>query len=362
MGKKIDESIILKAKDMYVNEHISCEQIAKKLGIGASTVVRNLRKIGVEVASHPHAGKFNIDDAIKLYTQDKIPIHKIAEIFKSTEKTISKVLKENNIEVTRVLKFNEHVFDIIDSEEKAYWLGFLWADGCVVSVNPEKPNYAIELDLSSKDRNHLVKFCHFLSLSEDRIKEKICPPGKLVKKERKVSRVQISSKHMWKTLVSYGMVPRKTYDERFPYDNTFENPDLIRHFIRGYFDGDGCLTWHDKEHTHPEVSIIGLEDFLLKLISYLPKELHKPIYKSKNSILYETNWAYNKAFIFLNFIYNNSNIVLDRKFNIYSSLLLKKSNAQSGNIGESPFEDNPEINSEIKKSESSYSIGLEPLN
>lgn len=353
MGKKIDESIILEAKDMYINQHISCEQIAKKLGIGASTVVRNLRKLGVEVSSHPHAGKFEINDVIKLYVQDKIPIYKIAKMFKSTEKTISKVLKENNIEVKRVLQFDEHIFDSIDTEEKAYWLGFLWADGCIISINPQKPNYAIELGLSSKDRNHLIKFCNFLSLSEDRIKDKICPPGELIKKERKISRVQISSAHMWNTLFSYGMVPRKTYDERFPYENTFKFPELVRHFIRGYFDGDGSLTWHDKEHIHPEVSIIGLEDFLLKLISYLPKELNKSIYKTKNSILYETNWAYNKAYIFLDFIYNNSNIVLDRKFNIYSSLLLKKSSEQSGNIGETPSLDNTEITEEIKESSAS---------
>ena len=89
--RKIDDSIIMQAKDMYVNQHISCEQIAKKLNIGASTVVKRLRKLGVEVVSHPHAGKFEVKDVIKLYVQDKIPIHKIAKMFNSTEKTISKV-------------------------------------------------------------------------------------------------------------------------------------------------------------------------------------------------------------------------------------------------------------------------------
>lgn len=351
MGKRIDESIILKAKDMYVNQHISCEQIAKKLGIGASTVIRNLRKLGVEIVSHPHAGKFEIEEVIKLYVQDKIPIHKIAEIFKSTEKTISKVLKENNIEVKRVLKFNEHVFDSIDSEEKAYWLGFLWADGCIVSINPEKPNYAIELGLASKDRNHLVKYCNFLSLSKDRIKDKVCLPRKLVNKTTYVSRVQLSSTHMWKTLFSYGMVPRKTYDERFPYENTFKDSSLVRHFIRGYFDGDGCLSWHNKEHTRPAAQIIGLEDFLQKLMTYLPNEINYRIpSKCSNSILYNVSWASNKAMIFLNYIYKDCNIYLDRKFDIYSSLLLKNNSEQLGNIGENPSLDNTEITEEIKES------------
>ena len=361
--KKIDDSIILKAKDMYLNQHISCEKIAKELGIGASTVVKRLRKLGVEVSSHPHAGKFNVDEVIKLYVQDKIPIYKIASMFKSTEKTISKVLKEHNIEVKRVLQFDEHIFDSIDSEEKAYWLGFLWADGCVVSVNPEKPNYAIELGLSSKDRNHLVKYCNFLSLSEDRIKEKTCKPRKLIDKTTYVSRVQISSTHMWNTLVSYGMIPRKTYDERFPYEHTFKDNSLIRHFIRGYFDGDGCLTWHNKEHTTPEVQLIGLEGFLKKLILCLPDELnYRTPLKCSNSILYTVNWASNKAMIFLDYIYKDCNIYLDRKFNIYSSLLLKDNSEQSGNIGESPEMENSEIILETKESKISYSVDLEPLN
>lgn len=349
--KKIDDSIIMQAKDMYVNQHISCEQIAKKLNIGASTVVKRLRKLGVEVVSHPHAGKFEIKDVIKLYVQDKIPIHKIAKMFNSTEKTISKVLKENNIEVKRVLQFEEHIFDIIDTEEKAYWLGFLWADGCVMSINPNNPNYAIELGLSSKDRSHLVKFCNFLSLSENRIKDKICLPGELIKTTREVSRIQISSTHMWNTLVSYGMVPRKTYDERFPYENTFKDKSLVKHFIRGYFDGDGSLTWYNKEHTRPEASLIGLEDFLIKLREYLPNEIkNNSIYKNKNNILYLINFVGNKALIFLNFIYKNSNIVLDRKFNIYSSLISKGISEESGNIGENPSLDNTEIIEEIKES------------
>lgn len=350
--RKIDESIILQARDMYIYQHISCEQIAKKLNIGASTVVRRLRKLGIEVSSHPHAGKFNIEEVIKLYTEDKIPIHKIAKMFHSSEETISKVLKENNIQINRVANFNEYVFDSIDTEEKAYWLGFLWADGCVLKLNPEKPNYAIELGLSSKDKKHLVKFCKFLSLPESRIKDKICPPNDLVKTSREISRVQFSNKHMWNTLVSYGMVPHKTYDERFPEECIFASPDLIKHFIRGYFDGDGSLTWHNKEHTYPEVHVIGLENFLLKLESYLPQDLKdKNIYKKKESILYEVNWACKKAMIFLNFIYKDCKIVLDRKFNIYSSLLLRESMEKSRKIGESPIQENTEVISEIKESE-----------
>ena len=74
--------------------------------------------------------------------------------------TISKHLKNRGYEVVHTLNrscVNEHIFDEIDTEEKAYWLGFLYADGCVVNAKPR-----IELSLSDKDTEHLNKYIKFL--------------------------------------------------------------------------------------------------------------------------------------------------------------------------------------------------------
>ncbi|MGM9535052.1 MAG: hypothetical protein ACI3VR_07355, partial [Intestinibacter sp.] len=64
-------------------------------------------------------------------------------------------------------KFNEHIFDVIDTEEKAYWLGFIFADGYIGST-PLEPNkksvYNFELSLKLEDTSHLEKFKSFISL------------------------------------------------------------------------------------------------------------------------------------------------------------------------------------------------------
>ena len=57
--------------------------------------------------------------------------------------------------------FDEHSFDVIDTEEKAYWLGFLYADGNVSNTKNE-----VGITLQSSDIKHLYKFKTFLKSSK----------------------------------------------------------------------------------------------------------------------------------------------------------------------------------------------------
>ena len=86
-----------------------------------------------------------------------------------TLRAVSKILKDAGVEIYNTshhTSINEHIFDTIDTEEKAYWLGFMYADGCIYS----KEN-RIELSLQDLDVNHLYKFAKFLdSKKEDFVK------------------------------------------------------------------------------------------------------------------------------------------------------------------------------------------------
>lgn len=77
------------------------------------------------------------------------------------------------------------------------------------------------------------------------------------------------------------VLQKKSLTLKFPNINIFENKNLIRHFIRGYIDGDGCISYCDKEHKHMTLRILGTKDFLNILQKYLPLEkknkLHKKI-------------------------------------------------------------------------------------
>lgn len=358
MAKRISDEIIEQCKKMYVEENLSCEKIAKFFDISPLTVSRRLKKLGVEINRTPHAGKFEISEVIDLYN-NKTPIWKIAKIFKSSEETISKVLKENGVEVGTRSVFNHHIFDEIDTEEKAYWLGFIWADGCIMNFNPDKNNgYNFELGLAIKDSEHIEKFCDFIGMSRERIKIKY-NGNKVIKseigqvnvnKDCYICRIQIGNKHLWNTLNNYGCCPNKTTNEHFPNESIFKSKDLIRHFIRGFVDGDGWVYIDNRGYLMS--GICGQEEFLLSLIKYLPEELYKEkcIDCNNTKVIKVLKWGCNKAITFVNYLYSNSSIYLERKFNIVAPYI-GNNISKLGNIGETPEMDNTEITYSIAKGE-----------
>ena len=77
-------------------------------------------------------------------------------------------------------------------------------------------------------------------------------------------RWNISNKHLWNSLNTLGCTPRKSLTLQFPDINIFSSPELVKHFIRGYFDGDGCLSYY-KDSLKPAISLLGTPEFLLKV-------------------------------------------------------------------------------------------------
>jgi len=155
-----------------------------------------------------------------------------AQKFNCSRDYYHKILKKCNIprrtisETSRKYKVNVDFFEKIDSPEKAYWLGFLTADGCVVG------KYHVKLELSLNDNNHLVKFKNTLS-SEHPIKYRINNRG------RKCCNIKITSKKMVKDLRKLGVIPRKALVVK-PYLGITQ--DLKEHYFRGLVDGDGCIS------------------------------------------------------------------------------------------------------------------------
>ena len=124
---------------------------------------------------------------------------------------------------------NQSFFQQCDSEEKAYWLGFLYADGCVLSSR-----WQVSIILSRRDSEHLEKLA---SIFNRRVRyEKVY--DKRTQKTYERVRLILSCKKLVQDLATYGIVPRKTYSTLdIPWDLI---PNVYRHhFIRGIFDGDG---------------------------------------------------------------------------------------------------------------------------
>lgn len=120
----------------------------------------------------------------------------------------------------RKLKARDNYFNKIDTQSKAYWLGYLYADG-----NINKKEKAVHL--GSKDIEVITKFKKTLK-SEYTL-------GKTQIKSGSYYHTTIYSKQLVQDLIKHGVVPNKTFIIQFPK----LRKNLIRHFIRGYFDGDG---------------------------------------------------------------------------------------------------------------------------
>ena len=236
------------------------------------------------------------------------------------------------------LKFNNLVFDTIDTEEKAYWLGFLYADGYVSSSKN-----AVELSLKESDKEHLEKFRGFLKCTE----ELTVKTGKAScnGKEFKRARLCLYNKHFHDTLVNLGCIPNKSLVLQFPSLNIFSKENLVIPFIRGYVDGDGCLSFTRSGRL--AIQVIGTREFLDGILKIFPQFGTKKKKDSRHldSNTYAISCCCNKADYVTDILYNNAIIYLDRKYERYKkfAVLTEKSLELSGSkIGES-CDANPEV-------------------
>ena len=192
-------------------------------------------------------------------------------------------------------------FEKIDTEEKAYWLGFLYADGSVGSKEDK-----IELGLAEKDLKHIEKFKTFMNIN-----------NKISYREKTKSyRMSFRSAQCKQDLINKGCVPKKSLILNFPNENQVPKY-LIRHFIRGYFDGDGWFTNTEKCF---QVGIIGTENFINGFLDSIENIDKKnkifDVHREDGAKRYVFG-VYNDVLNFLNWIYKDSNIYLDRKYASY---------------------------------------------
>ena len=198
-------------------------------------------------------------------------------------------------------------FDKIDTEEKAYWLGFLYADGHV-SVNTNNT----ELTLSHKDRHHVQKFKDFLGCSNKISKREIQLGGK----RYHAARLSFKSKVIKKQLVKLGCTPQKTYGLSFPTESQVPL-HLQHHFVRGYIDGDGSLMLN-REEPKARLGICGTREFLNGIVENMGWHRTK-MQKKGNCYQIEYSGVTNAVNLLVS-IYEGSKIHLNRKFKIYQDM------------------------------------------
>lgn len=215
--------------------------------------------------------------------------------------------------------YNKDFFSKIDTEDKAYWLGFLYADGCINRLykNEKLKNMTLELSLCGKDKSHLEKFNKSLE-SNVPIRKKI---AKFQNVEYEAYRLIICCTKMCYDLIDKKCTPNKTYDIRLPsFDIVPEY--YMKDFLRGYFDGDGCISVSEVNNKpHIVINFTGMKAMLNDIASFLINQkvitVVPKIHSDKRSKAHSMFFYGDTVKDFLDYIYADANLYLDRKYAKY---------------------------------------------
>ena len=252
------------------------------------------------------------------FLNSSISLTQMAKREKTTRQTLAKYFKMLGVEIVNKqnrLKFDNTIFDSIDTEEKAYWLGFIFADGYISSSPLEeskKPKYTLEVSLKASDFQHLNKLNSFMKYEKNGVKIQDAKCGNIVCKR---CRWSITNKHLWETLNNYGCTPRKSLTLKFPNESIFKSKDLIRHFIRGYFDGDGCFTRYLNTNTvSPHIELLGTKEFLNRIIYHSNINVSFKHDKRHTEFTWSLEYHKDDGIKLINYLYKDSTIYLNRKY------------------------------------------------
>ena len=216
--------------------------------------------------------------------------------------------------------YNKDYFSKIDSSDKAYWLGFLYADGCINRYykNDKLKSMTLEISLSEKDKHHLEKFNQCLESNVPIHNRK----SNIGDKKYDSVRLNICCTKMCYDLINLKCTPQKTFTIRFPDENIVPK-EYIRDWLRGFFDGDGCIsTTMMSGSPHITIVITGIEEMLKDISSFLLSEnilRKKPLLVNDNRSKAYALRIYGTDTIkeFLDYIYKDATIYLDRKYQKY---------------------------------------------
>ena len=248
---------------------------------------------------------------INKYLNENYTLKQLGKEFNCSYPTIRNLLNKHKIKSRgnkQGYPRDEFYFNKIDTEEKAYWLGFLYADGCVHSNN-------YEISVNITDREHVEKFKTAIKAFNHNITE---IQDKRFQNAKTLYQFSIRDKQLHQDLIKWGCIPQKSL-----LINKIPNipRDYVSHFLRGYFDGNGSLHYLRGTNNY-RISFVGTKDFL----NDIQKEL-------QTNVSLQSNIA-GKAYVLqiagrrqveriLNYLYNNSkeNNRLNRKYQKYLDCL-----------------------------------------
>ncbi len=253
-----------------------------------------------------------VEELVTLYNSG-FSYDKITEITKISKTHVARLLK-NKVEIRNIslrqqkYAFNQNWLDSVDSEEKAYFLGFMYADG-----NNTITRNTVSISLQEADKCILDKFK--LLLGMEHTLQYI--PARLINKDQKIytsqpmCKLAITNIYFSKRCEELGIIANKSLKLKFP---EWLDKSLHHHFIRGYFDGDGCVHFN-KANKSLLFYMLGTFEFLTDIAQILKYNCNinlNKITKIKN--IYSLRYSGNKNSLkFFSWLYKDATIYLERK-------------------------------------------------
>lgn len=194
-------------------------------------------------------------------------------------------------------------FKIIDNEHKAYWLGFLLADGF---VNQKEISFCLQkqdekmIELFRKDlkSNHPIKY------------NKDNNPY-----------ITIVCKSICEDLINKGLHNRKSWSIEFDKVISFVPKNFLNHFIRGMFDGDGCIKYYNYDYLSKPQFHFGYTG-VKNVCDYL-----KNLFNIKRELFRESDITFtlvtrdpNKINEIFDYLYKDSTIYMNRKYETFNAI------------------------------------------
>ena len=246
---------------------------------------------------------------IDKYQNENYTLKQLGKEFNCSYGTIRNLLNKHNISSRgnkQGYPRNEFYFSKIDTPEKAYWLGFLYADGCVTVKN--------EINLNITDEEHIKKFKQAIGAINHKITKTI---DNRFKNAKPLYFFSIKDKQLHTDLIKWGCVPQKSLQlTKIPNIPR----DYVSHFIRGYFDGDGSLHYLQGTNNF-RISFLGTKEFLQDIQKEL--NINQTISLGTGKTYYFQIAGRKQVVKILNYLYKDSNesIRLDRKYQKYLDCL-----------------------------------------
>ena len=249
----------------YINNKKSANVICKQYNCDSSSIIRHLREWGIPIrnsASNRYNNLYNV---------------------------------------------NIHYFDNIDTEHKAYWLGYIFADGHI------------------SKKMHLMFGCQKVDIDilEQVKKDFDCTyPIRINKDNNPI--LNICSKHMCETLLSMGFTHKKSYEVDFQKIVTYIPEHLLHHFVRGMFDGDGSIRYYNYDYVKGyqyHFGYTGLKEVcefvakFLRLTTKLARERNTNTYTLKTTNAPMIKYIYGV-------LYKDATIYCKRKYDIFQEILM----------------------------------------